>query len=176
MFAQSICRYGAAAGGNDMDTCGPAGCECKDANSKCLGPIVTVGGAEHRISCCALCSNTPGCIQWAISSGAKANEPALCWLKSAKGSHAASPARVIGEVAAACVDPIARSLASLTPRCDQAYIKVAAVSTVRAGTSRPDALRATGEKLFCCCSAFLAAAMLLVGLHMARVLLAPVGH
>lgn len=86
------------AGGNDMADCGPNGCECKDANSRCLGPIESVGGAEHRISCCALCSITPGCVQWVISSGVDAQEPAMCWLKSKKGSQSASPKRVIGEV------------------------------------------------------------------------------
>ena len=81
-----------------MADCGPNGCECKDANSRCLGPIESVGGAEHRISCCALCSITPGCVQWVISSGVDAQEPAMCWLKSKKGSQSASPKRVIGEV------------------------------------------------------------------------------
>lgn len=95
-----------------MEPCGPAGCECKDGNSNCLGPIVNVGGAEHRVNCCALCSITLGCVQWAISSGSQADEPALCWLKSKKGSQVSSSARVVGEVAAACVAPAAHSLAS----------------------------------------------------------------
>ena len=88
---------GSDAAQNDIPVCGSAGCACDSKIDRCVGPVST-GSAEHKASCCALCSVTAGCIQWVVSLGSA--EKATCWLKDKKGAVTPNqPKRLIGEVA-----------------------------------------------------------------------------
>lgn len=81
--------------GDDMDPCGPAGCNCASAADKCVGPVES-GSEQHHAACCALCAITTGCQQWVVNGGPDA---AVCWLKSKAKAGTASTNRAFGTVA-----------------------------------------------------------------------------
>jgi hypothetical protein len=69
-------------------------CDCAVEDSPCfdaagVGKQMVSGSAPHQAACCALCSATPGCVGWVIStalnndgSPAPPGSQCACWLKN----------------------------------------------------------------------------------------------